>query len=95
MLTTRVLDASIIESEGWADTILALDRDNMSPILQSAGLEFPEEKRRRSLRDSSAVLILLLDNAKLVGYVEFCKDWNCGRDIYLGSIQLRMEYRRG
>lgn len=95
MLTTRVLTSSAIESEKWADRILALDRENMTQILRGAGLPFPEDKRRRGLRDPSTVLIALLDDGALAGYVQLCKDWNCDKDIYLGSIQVRKRYRRG
>ena len=95
MLAIRVLEASIIDLEGWTEKILALDRENMSPVLERAGLEFPEETRRQGLMDASTVEIVLLDDGKLAGYVEFCKDWSCDRDIYLGSIQLRRQYRGG
>lgn len=95
MLTTRVLDAAMIESQGWVDAILALDRENMSSILRAAGLEFPEDQRRSRLRDSSTVLIAVLDEGTLAGYVEFCADWKCDERIYLSSIQLREKYRHG
>lgn len=93
MLTTRTLDAALVQSEGWTDAILELDRENMLAILERAGLEFPEERVRAGLRDSASVIILLLDDATLAGYVQFARDREHERDVYICSLQLRERYR--
>lgn len=93
MLTTRTLGGARAEAEGWADALVELDRENMLAVLERAGLEFPEERVRAGLRDSTAVIILLLDGATLAGYVQFGRDREHGRDIYLASLQVRGRYR--
>jgi ribosomal protein S18 acetylase RimI-like enzyme len=65
----------------------------MTAALRRAGLEFPEERVRAGLRDSTTVIILLLDGATLAGYVEFGRDREHERDIYIRSLQLRERYR--
>jgi ribosomal protein S18 acetylase RimI-like enzyme len=95
MLTTRVLDAAAVEAEGWADALLALDRENLEPMLRQAGTPFPEEKRRRGMRDPTATVVLLLDGGRLAGYAQFSRDWSHPDDVHVGSLQLRAPYRRG
>jgi len=95
MLTIHVLNSSTIRSQGWTDKILALDRENMTPILRAAGLGFSDEKRRQGLRDPSIVSVVLVDGETLVGYVEFCTDSYCDANLFLASLQLDRRYRRG
>ena len=95
MFAVWKVDAEAIMREDLADRIVALDRTTMSETLSEAGIEFPEEKRREGLKNPSTVVILLLDDNRLAGYVEFCEDYTCSSDIYISSIQLLEKYRGG
>jgi len=89
------LSTTEVGSTDWADRILALDRENMTQLLQESGREFPEQRRREVLRDPSLVVLALVNGEELAGYVDFCADWRDREDIYLSSIQLRAPYRHG
>ena len=65
---TRVLAGASLEAEGWTERILALDRAHMRSVLDAAGLAFPEENRRRGLRDPATVLIALVEGDDLLGH---------------------------
>jgi ribosomal protein S18 acetylase RimI-like enzyme len=91
----EVLSASDLATGGWVDRILALDRENMTNTLRASGLDFPEAQRRKGLCDPSLVVIALVDDDELLGYVQFCNDWRDASDVYLSSIQIRAPYRRG
>jgi hypothetical protein len=95
MKTARLLDSLTIQAEGWVDRILALDRENMTGILEVAGVHFPAENRRKGLTGPSTMVVALLNGDSLDGYVEFCEDWNDANDIYFGSIQVRLACRHG
>ena len=91
----EVLGAEDLQSGGWIEKILTLDRQNMTEILRKSGRAFPESRRSRVLRDPSLVVIAMVGGDELVGYVDFCTDARDDRDIYLTSIQLVPRYRRG
>jgi ribosomal protein S18 acetylase RimI-like enzyme len=75
-----------------AQQIIDLDRRNMQLILDQAGLEFPEEKRRRGL-ESDATFIIAFDNEMIAGYLDYLRSWNNADYIYIGSVQVEKRYR--
>ncbi len=91
MLKVKVVAGSQVEQ--WVESILDLDRENMAAILAAAGLPFPEAKRREGLRVASTTLVLVLSGNTLVGYAEFCRDWERAHGLYIASFQLRFERR--
>ncbi|HEX8830666.1 MAG TPA: GNAT family N-acetyltransferase, partial [Longimicrobium sp.] len=78
---------------GWIPRIVDLDRANLSGVLASAGIAFPEERRRAALAHPDAVAIILLRGGELAGYVHLSRDWNDPEDLYVASLQLAPPYR--
>ena len=62
------------------------------PRLEEAGVEFPEEKRRRGL-ESDPTFVVAMDGAEIAGYVEYLRSWNDPRYIYVGSLQIDERHR--
>ena len=75
-----------------AQQIIDLDRRNMQSILDRAGIEFPEEKRRKGL-ESNATFIIAFDNEMLAGYLDYLRSWTNPDYIYIGSVQIEKRYR--
>lgn len=78
-----------------ADTIIALDRRNMEPMLKAVGLEFPEERRRTTLFHFSNQILIAKVDQEVFGYVDYCDDPKNPEDLYLSSIQIETEHRGG
>jgi ribosomal protein S18 acetylase RimI-like enzyme len=74
------------------EKIIELDKANMKSVLDSAGMDFPEFRRRESLKDNPTLIIALKDN-ELLGYLEFTRSWNNADRIYISSIQIEKRYR--
>src|SRR5215213_6589839 len=91
------LSGPALAASGWIDPVLALERENLAPLLAATGQSFPEARRRAGLAgaDASAVLLLLLRDGVLVGCVDFVRDWNDPADLYVASVQLRAAARGG
>ncbi|HSU14353.1 GNAT family N-acetyltransferase [Longimicrobium sp.] len=81
-----------IES-GLAERILDLDRANMREVFDAAGIDFPEEKRRRGLGEST--LIVAFDGESVAGYLGFQRSWRDPANLYIGSIQIEPRHRGG
>lgn len=64
----------------------------MRPLLEKAGIEFPEEKRRRSF-EHSPTIILATDGQRIAGYLEYLRSWDDSDYIYVSSIQIDKRYR--
>ena len=77
------------------DAILALERENLGPLLRATGQTFPEDRRRAGLADADRTAVLLLRGGVLAGCVDFARDWNDPADLYVASVQLRPEARGG
>ena len=77
---------------GLAEEIIEFDRKNMRPVLEAAGLEFPEEKRRRGLQ-SGPTFIIAFEGRAVAGYLEYLRSWNDPAYVYVGSIQIGKKYR--
>ena len=77
---------------GLAERIVEFDRENMRPVLEKAGLEFPEENRRKGL-ESNPTFIIAFDGRAIAGYIEYLRSWNDPNYIYIGSVQIEKRYR--
>jgi ribosomal protein S18 acetylase RimI-like enzyme len=88
----KILSGRQLIESGLEDEVIEFDRRNMRPILERAGLEFPEEKRRRGLR-SGPTFIIAFDGRAIAGYLEYLRSWNDPRYIYVGSVQIGERYR--
>jgi hypothetical protein len=64
----------------------------MRPIFEKAGIEFPEEKRRKGLQ-SDPTFIIAFDGPAIAGYLEYLRSWNDPNNIYVGSVQIGEKYR--
>jgi len=88
----KVLKGQQLIDSGLAEEVIEFDRKNMRPIFEKAGIEFPEEKRRKGLR-SDPTFIIAFDGRAIAGYLEYLRSWNDPNNIYVGSIQIGEEYR--
>ena len=93
MLEVRVIRGAEVFDEGLAERIVEFDRRNMRAVWEKAGMEFPEENRRRGLR-SGPTFVIAFDGGTIAGYVEYLRSWNDPRNIYVGSIQVGERHRR-
>jgi ribosomal protein S18 acetylase RimI-like enzyme len=80
---------------GEVDAMLALERENLAPLLRAAGQTFPEDRRRAGLADADRTAVLLLRGGVLAGCADFARDWNDPADLYVASVQLGPEARGG
>ena len=90
MIETKVFRGSI--DDALAKRIIEFDRENMMGTLDQAGIAFPEENRYKSFQ-SNPTLIVAFDGDDIAGYIEYLRSWNDSRYIYIGSFQIRKEYR--
>jgi ribosomal protein S18 acetylase RimI-like enzyme len=92
MLEIRVLGGRQVLDAGLEEEIIELDKRNMRAVWERAGMEFPEENRRRGLR-SDPTLVIALDGCAVAGYLEYLRSWNDPRYIYIGSLVVDLRYR--
>jgi ribosomal protein S18 acetylase RimI-like enzyme len=88
----RIFKGRQLVGSWLADQIVDLDRRNMQSTLDQAGLEFPDEKRRRGL-ESDATFIIACDNEMIAGYLDYLRSWTNPDFIYIGSVQIEKRYR--
>jgi ribosomal protein S18 acetylase RimI-like enzyme len=88
----KVLKGRELIDAGLAEEIIEFDRRNMRPVFEKAGIEFPEEKRRRGLR-SDPTFVIAFDGREIAGYIEYLRSWNDPDYIYVGSVQIEKRYR--
>ena len=91
MLEIKILREESID-DGLAQRIIELDRQNMRTTLEQAGLDFPEENRRKGFQ-RNPTLIVAFEGDDIVGYVEYVRSWNDPRYIYLSSLQILPKHR--
>src|SRR5690349_10920487 len=89
------LSGPALAAGGWIDAMLALERENLEPLLRAAGQAFPEARRREGLAGADTVAVLLLRGGELAGSIDFKPDWNDPADLYVASVQLRRAARGG
>ena len=88
------LSGPALAAGGWIEPVLALERENLAPLLAATGRPFPEARRRVGLASADAAVLLLRDGV-LVGLIDFVRDWNDPADLYVASVQLRALVRGG
>ena len=88
----RIFKGQELLENGLAEQIMALDRKNMQSTLDEAGIEFPEEKRRKGF-ESDSNFIIAFEGLKIVGYLDYLRSWNNPDYIYIGSVQVEKSYR--
>jgi len=88
----KIFKGQQLLENGLAEQIMDLDRRNMQSTLDDAGIEFPEDKRRKGL-ESDSTFIIAFDGPKIVGYLDYLPSWNNPEYIYIGSVQLEKSYR--
>ena len=88
----RILKAAELVDSNLGDQILDLDRRNMQSILDQAGIEFPEQKRRKGLQ-SDATFIIAFDDDAIAGYLDYLRSWTNPDYIYIGSVQIEKRHR--
>ena len=93
MLEVRVLSGRELSDEGLVERVVELDKRNMREVWRRAGMEYPEENRRKSFQ-SDPTFVIALDGREVAGYVEYLRSWNDPRRIYIGSLQVGEKYRR-
>lgn len=90
----KVFKGQELISSGLAERIIEFDKRNMKPVLERAGIEFPEEKRRKGLQ-SNPTFIVAFERDSIAGYIEYLRSWNDPNYIYVGSIQIDEAHRNG
>lgn len=91
-MSIRILGGREVIESGLAEELIEFDRENMRPVFERAGIEFPEEKRRRGLQ-SDPTFIIAFDGQRIAGYIEYLRSWNDPRYIYVGSVQIEKSRR--
>lgn len=82
----RDFDAAFIEQ------IIEFDKANMRSVLNEAGIDFPEENRRRGF-ENNPTFIIAASGGKIIGYLEYTRSWSDADYIYISSIQIDKKYR--
>jgi ribosomal protein S18 acetylase RimI-like enzyme len=76
----------------FIEQIIELDRANMEAVLNEAGIEFPEAKRRLGF-NRNPTFIAAESEGKIIGYLEYTRSWTDADEIYISSIQIDKKYR--
>lgn len=88
----KVFGGRQVIDSGLAERIIEFDKENMRPVFEKAGLEFPEVKRRKGLQ-SNPTFIVAFDGQVIAGYIEYLRSWRDPDYIYVGSVQIEKGYR--
>ncbi len=91
-LELKVLSGGQLLDSGLAERVVEFDRENMRRVFERAGIEFPEERRRRGLA-SGPTFVMAFDGPDIAGYLEYLRSWNDPRLIYVGSVQIAPRHR--
>ncbi len=92
MFEVRVLKGRELFDAGLVEHIVELDKRNMRRVWERAGMEYPEENRRKSF-ESDPTFVIAFDGREVAGYVEYLRSWNDPRYIYVGSLQIDERHR--
>ncbi len=92
MFEVRVFKGREVLDRGLAERVVEFDRRNMRSVWARAGMEFPEENRRKGL-ESGPTFVIAFDGEEIAGYVEYLRSWNDPRRIYVGSLQVGEKHR--
>src|ERR1700747_3232491 len=88
----RIVKGRELLGSALAERIVELDRRNMQPVFDRAGLKFPWAKRRKGW-ESDATFIVAFDGETLAGYLDYLRSWTNPDYIYIGSVQIEKRYR--
>jgi L-amino acid N-acyltransferase YncA len=77
------------------DSIIAFDRLNMRAILEEVHVEFDETMRKANFNNNDIIYIASNNEKKIIGYLEYGRHKNNPENIYIPSIQIEKEFRRG
>ena len=92
MLEVRILRGREVFDAGLVEQIIEFDRRNMRHVWERAGMEYPEENRRKGLQ-SDPTFVIAFDERGIAGYVEHLRSWRDPRYIYVGSLQIDERHR--
>ena len=92
MFEVRILRGREVFDAGLAERIVEFDKRNMRRVWERAGMEYPEESRRKGL-ESGPTFVIAFDGRGVAGYVEYLRSWNDARYIYVGSLQIAERHR--
>lgn len=87
-----ILNGKQVIDSGLAERIIKFDKLNMKPVLEKAGIAFPEEKRRAGLR-SNPTFIVAFEGEAIAGYLEYLRSWRDANYIYIASVQIAERHR--
>lgn len=93
MFEVRIFRGREVFDAGLVERIVEFDRRNMRRVWERAGMEYPEESRRKGL-ESGPTFVIAFDGREIAGYVEYLRSWNDPRNIYVGSLQIDERHRR-
>ena len=92
MFEVRVLRGRELFDAGLAERVVEFDKRNMRRVWERAGMEYPEENRRKGLQ-SNPTFVIAFDGGEIAGYVEYLRSWNDPRYVYVGSLQIDERHR--
>src|SRR5918993_1815204 len=92
MFEVRVLRGREVFDAGLVERIVEFDRRNMRRVWGRAGMEYPEENRRKGL-ESGPTFVIAFDGAEIAGYIEYLRSWHDPSYIYVGSLQVEERHR--
>ncbi|HEX8145678.1 MAG TPA: GNAT family N-acetyltransferase [Pyrinomonadaceae bacterium] len=92
MFEVRILRGREVFDAGLVEKIVEFDKRNMRHVWERAGMEYPEENRRKGL-ESGPTFVIAFDGPDIAGYVEYLRSWNDPRYIYVGSLQIDEGHR--
>lgn len=92
MFEVRILRGQEVFDAGLVERIVEFDKRNLRHVWERAGMEYPEENRRRGLA-SGPTFVIAFDGQGIAGYVEYLRSWNDPRYIYVGSLQIDERHR--
>ena len=92
MFKVRILKGREVFDAGLVERIVEFDRRNMRHVWERAGMEYPEENRRKGL-ESGPTFVIAFEGQEIAGYVEYLRSWNDPRYIYVGSLQIDERHR--
>lgn len=93
MVEVKVLKGRELFDAGLVEQLIEFDKRNMRRVWERAGMEYPEENRRKGLQ-SDPTFVIAFDGQDIAGYVEYLRSWNDSRYIYVGSLQIDERHRQ-
>lgn len=94
MIEITKISGSDIFKSSLDKKIIEFDKVNMAEILAEAELPFPEEKRRKGFKNNPTFIVAWEAN-RIIGYLEYCRNWDNEKEIYISSLQISPEHRGG